>query len=78
MLAECGGDAVGVSGGGNDRVTGGERRLGDVDTHAAGGASDEPDLLVSHVHHRTDDDVGGEGDAVPGNDRTPHGPAGQS
>ena len=78
VLAERGGDGVGVAGGGNHRVAGGERSLGDVDAHAAGGASDEPDLLVSHVHHRTAGDDCGEGDAVPGNDRTPHDPAGQS
>ena len=49
MLAECGGDAVGVAGRADDRVAGGECRAGDVDAHAAPCASDEPDLLVSHV-----------------------------
>ena len=48
VVAERGGDGVGVAGGGHDGVPGGEGGGGDVDTHAAGGAGDEPDLLVGH------------------------------
>ena len=51
--AERGGDGVRVAGGGHHGVAGGERGLGDVDTHAAGGTSDEPDLLVGHGRQRT-------------------------
>ena len=49
MLAERVGDAVGVAGGGDHRVAGGQRRPGDVDAQAASCAGDEPDLLVSHA-----------------------------
>ena len=44
-------DLLGVSSGGDDRVTSGQRGLGDVDPQAAAGAGDEPDLLVTHVVH---------------------------
>ena len=49
MLTEGSGDAVGVAGGGDYGVAGGERRLGDVDAHAAASAGDEPNVLVSHA-----------------------------
>ncbi len=42
-------DLLGVAAGGDDRVTGGQGGLGDVDAQAAAGAGDEPDLLVTHV-----------------------------
>ena len=48
-LADGLGHGVGVAAGGDDRVAGGERGLRDVDAHAAAGAGDEPDLLVSHA-----------------------------
>src|SRR6266545_4442669 len=40
---------VGVAAGGDDGVAGGEGRLRDLDAHAAAGAGDEPNLLLSHV-----------------------------
>ena len=50
MLAErASRPALGVAAGGDDRVAGGQGGLGDVDAHAAAGAGDEPDLLVSHA-----------------------------
>ena len=49
VLAQGGGDAVGVAGGGDHGVAGGERGLGDVDAHAAAGAGDEPNVLVGHA-----------------------------
>ena len=47
--AERRGDLLGVAAGGDDRVTGGQGGLGDVDAQAAAGAGDEPNLLVTHV-----------------------------
>jgi hypothetical protein len=41
-------DGVGASGGGDDGVAGRQGSSGDVDTHPAAGAGDEPDLLFSH------------------------------
>jgi hypothetical protein len=43
------GDGVGVAGGSDHGVTGGQGGLGDVDAHPAAGARDEPNLLVSHA-----------------------------
>ena len=51
MCSERGGDLLGVAAGGDDRVTGGQGGLGDVDAHAATGAGDEPNILVTHVVH---------------------------
>jgi hypothetical protein len=48
VLAQGGGDGLGVAGGGDHGVAGRERRPGDVDAHATAGAGDEPNLLVSH------------------------------
>jgi hypothetical protein len=42
-------DALGVTAGGDDGVTGGKRCLRDVDPHPAAGAGDEPHLLVSQL-----------------------------
>ena len=49
VLADRRADLLGVAAGGDDRVTGGQGGLGDVDAHAAAGAGDEPNLLVSHA-----------------------------
>ena len=49
MCSERGGDLLGVAAGGDDGVTGGQGGLGDVDAHAAAGAGDEPNLLVTHA-----------------------------
>ncbi len=49
VLAEGRGDGVGVAGGGDHRMAGGQCGLGDVDAHATAGAGDEPNLLVSHA-----------------------------
>jgi Kef-type K+ transport system membrane component KefB len=48
VRAERGADPLGVASGGDDGVAGGQGGLGDVDAHAAAGAGDEPNLLVSH------------------------------
>src|SRR5207245_6644209 len=40
---------VGVASGGHYGVAGGQGSLGDVHTHAAAGAGDEPNLLFRHV-----------------------------
>lgn len=43
------GHGVGSATCGDDRVSGRERRLRDLDAHAATGARDEPNLLIAHV-----------------------------
>ena len=48
-VAERSRDPLGVAAGGDHSVAGGQRGLGDVDAHAAAGAGDEPNLLVSHA-----------------------------
>jgi hypothetical protein len=45
------GHGLGVAAGRDDCVGGGERALRDVDAHAAAGARDEPNPLVSHLLH---------------------------
>src|SRR5205807_1308616 len=42
---------IGVTAGSDNRVTGCEGRLGDVDAHAASGSGDEPNLLLGHVRY---------------------------
>ena len=49
MLRSHGGDLLGVAAGGDDGVTGGQGRFGDVDAHAPTGSGDEPNLLLSHA-----------------------------
>ena len=49
VCSEHEGDLLGVTAGGNDCVTGGQGGLGDVDAHAAAGAGDEPNLLLTHA-----------------------------
>ena len=49
VLADGVAHSVGVAAGRDDRVSGGECRLRDVDAHAAAGAGDEPHRVVSHV-----------------------------
>jgi hypothetical protein len=49
VCAEHGGDLLGVAAGGHDGVTDSQGGLGDVDAHAATGARDEPDILVTHA-----------------------------
>jgi hypothetical protein len=49
VLTQGRGDTLGLAGGGDHRVAGRQCRLGDVDAHAAAGAGDEPNLLVSHA-----------------------------
>jgi hypothetical protein len=48
-FAERRGDRTGVAAGGDDRVTGHEGGLGDVDAHAPPGTGDKPHLLGTHV-----------------------------
>src|SRR5215208_3474607 len=43
-------DGLGASAGGDDRVAGGKRGLGDVHAHATAGAGNKPDLLVGIGH----------------------------
>ena len=43
------GDSAGIAAGGDDCVPGDEGGLRYVDSHAAASASDEPNLLVSHL-----------------------------
>ena len=47
-LAERRTDRLGVAAGRDDGMAGGECGLGDVHAHAAAGAGDEPDLLLTH------------------------------
>ncbi len=49
VVAQHRGDPLRCAPRGDDRVTSGQRRPGDVDAHATPGAGDEPDLLVCHV-----------------------------
>ncbi len=42
-------DPLGVASGGDHSVAGGQRGLGDVDTHATASAGNEPNLLVGHA-----------------------------
>ena len=49
VLADGVAHAVGIAAGRDDRVSGGECRLRDLDAHAAAGAGDEPHRVVSHV-----------------------------
>src|SRR5437773_1141358 len=42
-----------VPAGGHDRVAGGQGGLGEIDTHATAGTSNEPNLLVSLASHGT-------------------------
>jgi hypothetical protein len=52
MFSNRRGDLLGVPSRGDDRVTSGERRLGNVDAQAAAGAGDQPNLLVAHAAAR--------------------------
>ena len=49
VLSERVGDALGLAGGGDHGVAGGEGCLGDVDAQAAACAGDEPYLLLGHL-----------------------------
>ena len=60
VRTDRGADPLGVAAGGHDRVPGGQGRPGDVHAHAAAGAGDEPDLLLTHAMHSFGV-VGGEG-----------------
>src|SRR2546427_9307389 len=48
-LSQGVGHAVGVPTRGHNRVAGRQGRLGELDTHPAAGAGDEPHLLVTHL-----------------------------
>ena len=60
VLSEGLGDALGLAGGGDHGVAGGQGCLGDVDAQAAACAGDEPYLLLGHL------------DALPSADRVEH------
>ena len=49
VLAEGVGDALGLAGGGDHGVAGGQRCPGDVDAQASACAGDEPYLLLGHL-----------------------------